>query len=85
MVKDYAYAGTDFRGDPDLPLPPGRQWGDMGKKQNPKMDICVFLSFNVFLFFMYSNETRNFHADVGVARPGGSSPLDRKVGARFVQ
>ena len=23
MVKDYAYAGTDFSGDPDLPLPPG--------------------------------------------------------------
>ena len=23
MVKDYAYAGTEFSGDPDLPLPPG--------------------------------------------------------------
>ena len=23
MIEDYAYAGTDFRGDPDLPLPPG--------------------------------------------------------------
>ena len=22
MVEDYAYAGTDFRGDPDLSLPP---------------------------------------------------------------
>ena len=33
MVEDYAYAGTDFTGDPDLPLPPGRQWGDIGKKQ----------------------------------------------------
>ena len=33
MVEDYAYAGTDFGGDPDLPLPPGGQWGDIGKKQ----------------------------------------------------
>ena len=32
LVEDYAYAGTDFRGDPDLPLPPGAQWGDIGKK-----------------------------------------------------
>ena len=23
MVEDYAYAGMDFTGDPDLPLPPG--------------------------------------------------------------
>ena len=32
MVKDYAYAGTYFIGDPDLPLPHGGQWGDIGKK-----------------------------------------------------
>ena len=24
------------------------------------------------------------HADVGAARPGGASPLDRRVGARFI-
>ena len=35
MVEDYAYGGTDFSGDPDLPLPPGGQWGDIGKKQKP--------------------------------------------------
>ena len=33
MVEDYANAGTDFSGDPDLPLPPGGQWGDINKKQ----------------------------------------------------
>ena len=33
MVEYYAYAGTDFTEDPDLPLPPGEQWGDIGKKQ----------------------------------------------------
>ena len=35
IVEDYAYAGTNFRGDPDLPLPPIAQWGDTGKKQKP--------------------------------------------------
>jgi len=34
MVEDYAYAGTDFRGDPDLALPMGSQWGDIGKKES---------------------------------------------------
>ena len=33
MVEDYAYVGTDFSGDPDLLLPLGGQWGDIGKKQ----------------------------------------------------
>ena len=33
MVEDYSYAGKDFIGDLDLPLPPGGQWGDIGKKQ----------------------------------------------------
>ena len=56
MVEDYAYAGTDFRGDPDLPLPPGGQWGDMGKKQNPKIAIFVFCLSMLFIF-MYSKET----------------------------
>ena len=33
MVEDYAYASTDFSKDLDLLLPPGGQWGDIGKKQ----------------------------------------------------
>ena len=43
MIEDYAYVGTDFKGDPNLPLPPSAQWGDIGNKQNPKMAICVFV------------------------------------------
>ena len=39
MVEDYAYAGLDFRGDPDLALPEGSQWGNIGKK------VTIFLSF----------------------------------------
>ena len=48
MIEDYAYAGTDFTGDPDLPLPPGGQLGNIGKKQETlKMKKC-FLCFLCF-------------------------------------
>ena len=30
MIEDYAYAGTEFRGDPDLPLLIDAQWGGIG-------------------------------------------------------
>ena len=33
MVEDYAYIGTNFTRDLDLPLPPGGQWGNIDKKQ----------------------------------------------------
>ena len=45
----------------------------------------MFLYFNVFYFLCIVTRPENFHADVGVARPRGSSPLDRRAGARFVQ
>ena len=44
MVEDYAYVGMEFTGDPDLPLPPGGQWGDVSKKQET-------LKWTMFLFF----------------------------------
>ena len=43
VVKDYAYANIDFRGDLDLPIPLGTQWTDAGKN-------CFF---NIFTFLMY--------------------------------
>jgi len=30
-IDDYPYAGLDFRGDPDLVLPPTATWGNIGK------------------------------------------------------
>ena len=56
MVEDYAYAGTDFTGDPDLPLPLGGQWGDIGKKQET-LTMENVLCFLCFIFFMISDET----------------------------
>ena len=28
MVEDWSYAGTNFTGDPDLPLPEGEEWDE---------------------------------------------------------
>ena len=42
-LEQFLYAGMDFRGDPDLVLPPGGAWGELGKS---------FLIFNIFKFFM---------------------------------
>ena len=32
MIDDYVYVILDFWGDPDLVLPEGFQWGNLGKK-----------------------------------------------------
>ena len=51
MVEDYAYTCTDFIEDPDLPLPPGEQWGDIDKKQETlrwKKCFLCFLKFYIF-------------------------------------
>jgi len=45
MYRDYAYAGTDFRNDPDMVLPPGSRWDvDLGKKK-------FFCHFDFYEFF----------------------------------
>ena len=53
MVEDYAYAGTDFTGDPDLPLPPRGKWGDIGKKQETLKMKNVFMFFMFFIFYYF--------------------------------
>jgi hypothetical protein len=44
-VNEYCYAGMDFHGDPDLPLPADTQWGDIG------MNSFCFL----WYFFYFSH------------------------------
>ena len=44
--SEYPYIGMDFRGDPDLVLPDGEQWGDLGKY----FDLITVYSF----FFIMS-------------------------------
>ena len=31
VIEEHPYSGMDFRGDPDLILPVGAQWGAIGK------------------------------------------------------
>ena len=45
-IDDYPYAGIDFCGDLDMPLPPGIAYGDIGKESQTH-----FLSFELFNFF----------------------------------
>ena len=47
FVEDWPYAGIDFRGDPDMPLPAGEQWDDGGKS----LDLFYFHFCDVFVFF----------------------------------
>ena len=47
-IDDYPYVGIDFRGDPDMVLPPGETYGDIGKESQTH-----FLSFELFNFLIY--------------------------------
>lgn len=44
-IEDYLYAGMDFRGDPDLVLPPDAAWGAINKN--------IFKFFKLFYFFVF--------------------------------
>jgi len=43
VVEDWPYAGTDFTGDLDLPLPKGEEWDE-----EPSMISFYFLCFMIF-------------------------------------
>ena len=40
-IDDYPYAGIDFRGDLDMPLPPGSAYGEIGTESR----LSLFLNF----------------------------------------
>jgi hypothetical protein len=42
-LDDYPYIGIEFRGDPDMPLPPSSTYGD----------ICMIFFLNISLFFVF--------------------------------
>jgi hypothetical protein len=52
-INEYCYAGMDYRGDPDLPLPVDAQWGDIGMSS-------YFLFFNIYDFFYGVKSTNMF-------------------------
>ena len=36
-IDEYPYAGIDFWGDPDMPLPPGSAYRDIGNESRPSL------------------------------------------------
>ena len=49
-IDDYPYAGIDFRGDPDMPLPPGSAYDDISNESRTSFQI-----FELFNFFVFSD------------------------------
>ena len=45
VVEDWPYAGTDFTGDPDLPLPEGEDWDE-------ELGMILFLIFFIYDFLV---------------------------------
>ena len=76
-IHDFPYAGVDFRGDPDMVLPPGEQWDDTGNSF-----FTSFLNYLLFLFVLYhlKTDSNNFqNADVGPCRPSNLWPFERRL------
>jgi len=51
-VDDYPYAGLDFRGDPDLVLPPNAAWGEIGEKKFFFLLFYHFLDFSIIIIIL---------------------------------
>jgi hypothetical protein len=47
-LEEYPYVGIDFRGDPDMPLPPSFSYGYIG--------IQKFLNISFFCIFVEENK-----------------------------
>ena len=52
-IKDFPYAGVDFRGDPDMVLPQGEQWDDKGISFSQVFKLFTFF----FVFYIVSKLT----------------------------
>jgi hypothetical protein len=42
VTEDYPYAGIDFSRDPEIPMPPGEERGEMGKSP-PLYFFCLHM------------------------------------------
>ena len=45
VVEDWPYAGTNFTGDPDLPLPEGDDWDEELGKTSCFLILCLYVFF----------------------------------------
>jgi hypothetical protein len=48
-MDDYPYAGINFRGDPDMSLPPRASYGAIGKKKFTNFIFLYFEETKIFL------------------------------------
>jgi hypothetical protein len=46
-IEDYPYAGIDFSRDPEIPVPPGEERGEMGKSP----PIVFLFAYVIFMSF----------------------------------
>jgi hypothetical protein len=51
-LDDYPYEDIDYRGDPDMPFPPGYSYSDIGMKQFSNI-------FHFFVFFKKNKKNTN--------------------------
>ena len=45
VIEDFPYARIDFRGDREMALPAGEQWGETGKNHFQKFLSSIFFVF----------------------------------------
>jgi hypothetical protein len=54
VIEDYPYAGIDFSRDPEIPVPPGEERGEMGKFTSLFCCFVFFLNIcNFYVVFFY--------------------------------
>ena len=51
-IDDYPYAGIDSRRDPDMPLPLGAAYGDIGNES--QTHFLIFLNYSISFFCVFS-------------------------------
>jgi hypothetical protein len=52
-VDDYPYAGIDFRGDPDMLLPPGASYDTIGKQYFLYISFFAFKRTKIFFGWFF--------------------------------
>jgi hypothetical protein len=52
-IEDYPYARINFSRDPDMPVPPRAERGEMGKFSF--QSYLIFMSFHIYHFFVYQS------------------------------
>jgi hypothetical protein len=56
VIEDYPYAGIDFSRDPEIPVPPDEERGEMGKLVFFFLNLFNFLCcFYIYHFFLYQS------------------------------